>query len=74
MDDQALRELAEAGAICQGCGGVHTPDIDTAIIGLAAEDVGGRKIPWCRCEDCKLCAPLREAVAAVARESEVDSG
>ena len=56
MDQQHLRELAEAGGLCDGCGGVHTPRIEHAILADHADP------PLCDCEDCPICRPVREAL------------
>ena len=53
---QTVRDLAEAGAICESCGGVHIPDIDTAIL---AQD---SNLHWCDCEACQPCAEFRAAL------------
>ena len=55
MDQRTLKELAEAGGLCETCGGVHTRRIEQALIALEAQ------MPVCDC-DCAICKPLREAI------------
>ena len=55
MDQQELRTLAEAGGICERCGGAHTPRADQAILAQAAG------LDACDC-DCPVCAPFRQAL------------
>ena len=70
--DDDLKDAIAGGAICSVCGGVHVPDIDTAITVLAAEG-DGAEVPCCDC-DCAVCAPFAERVARLETELETDGG
>lgn len=63
-----LRELAESGALCELCGGVCVPSISVAILLTHAATDSGQRIPWCQCPECRVCAPLREAVLRLRRK------
>jgi len=76
-ESDALRELAHAGALCESCGGLCTPTITIAILLLNAARQSETKIPWCHCEDCKVCGPFHEAVlrnANARRKPSTDRG
>jgi hypothetical protein len=62
MTDTALQELADAGALCGDCGGLHVGKVETAITALHAADETGTKLPWCSCPDCPLCRDFREGL------------
>ena len=66
-DDDDLKDAIAGGAICSVCGGLHVPNIDTAIHVLAAEE-DGTSVPWCECEDCPVCTPFAERVARLETE------
>jgi hypothetical protein len=66
-----LKELAASGAICEVCAGVHIPDIDTALLALTAQRETGIEIPYCTCEECRVCEAFRTAVASLAREHQL---
>jgi hypothetical protein len=64
MSDQverSLRELAEAGGLCEHCGGLHVPDVDTAIPSTKTD------LPWCDCVECQPCAAFRETLLKLKR-------
>jgi hypothetical protein len=69
MDEKELVRAAENGALCEVCGGVHVPDVDTAILMSAAEEKLKKEIPQCDCE-CELCRPFREELEAFVAEEE----
>lgn len=64
----ALKELADSGAICNGCGGLHVASTDTAIIASSIAQTTGTKIPWCDCPECPVCKKFREAVGRIMEE------
>jgi hypothetical protein len=66
MTDQAqiVRDLAEAGGICETCGGLHVPDIDTALLSARTD------FEWCDCEGCAPCAAFRETLLKLRDEPE----
>lgn len=65
MDDQdTIRELAEAGGICEACGGLHVPDVDTALLSLRTD------LPWCDCEGCQPCAAFHAALTKLKNEGD----
>lgn len=66
--DDELKDAITGGAICSVCGGLHVPNIDTAITVLAAEG-DGAEVPCCDC-DCAVCAPFAERVARIEMEQE----
>jgi hypothetical protein len=70
-DDEAIQELAASGALCERCGALCIPSIDLAILALTSANRNGVTIPWCRCDDCEMCRPLRDAVLRI-RESRID--
>ena len=55
----ALEELANTGALCEDCGGLHVGGIETAIIALHTVEKSGAKLPWCSCPDCPICGDFR---------------
>ena len=48
-----ILDLAQAGAICLVCGGLHISTIDLAILARVAA------MPWCLCGACQVCTPFR---------------
>lgn len=68
MEDSKIEKLARAGGLCSRCGGLHTAEIEHAILG---ELVG---LPLCECEDCRICERLRRAIEALEREEDDTSG
>jgi hypothetical protein len=62
----ALKELADSGAICEGCGGLHVAAIETAIIASTIATTTGAPIPRCGCRRCPVCRSFREAVERLA--------
>jgi hypothetical protein len=71
IPEEWLKELAASGAICEVCGGVHVPDIDTAILALTAQQETGVEVPYCTCDGCRVCEAFRTAVASLAREHQL---
>ena len=59
MEDRRITELAKAGGICRECGGLHTPEIECAILGELVD------LPLCTCPDCLVCARVRNALEAL---------
>jgi hypothetical protein len=62
-----LNELADSGGLCESCGGVHIPDIDTAILALTAQREANVDVPHCTCSKCRTCVGFRLAVESIAR-------
>jgi hypothetical protein len=61
MDEERwLRELAETGAICETCGGIHLISIEVAILAIDAD------LPGCECVECRPCEKLRNALGPLA--------
>ena len=62
MDSDEIQRLAKSGGLC-ACGGVHVPQLDYAILASLTD------LPFCECEDCRICAPVREALEALQAET-----
>src|SRR5262249_23381879 len=58
VSPEAVRELAESGAICETCSGIHIPDVTSGI--LLVRLPRERRPPICNCPGCEICQPLRE--------------
>jgi hypothetical protein len=67
LPPDAITALAEAGAVCQTCGGVHMVSIDQFVLVLHAKRTAGIELPWCTCEGCPTCRSDPETAATVRR-------
>jgi hypothetical protein len=67
---ELIEELAVNGGVCDQCGGVHVPSIDSAILLLTAERESGIEVPHCSCGQCPVCSGFRTAVNAIARSQQ----
>jgi len=64
----ALQELANSGALCSDCGGLHVGKVDTAIISSSIAQATQTPIPWCSCAECLACKNFREALGRIIEE------
>jgi len=62
---QMVRDLAEAGGICETCGGLHVPDIDTALLAIRTD------FAWCDCAECQPCMAFREILLTLRRGEDI---
>ena len=65
---EVVEELAASGALCPECGGLCVPNIDAAIMAAYTMRNAGIEVPWCRCAECQVCKPLRDAIHRLMRE------
>lgn len=70
IPEEWLSDLAASGGICVHCGGVHVPNIDTALSAMTAARDTDVEIPYCSCDGCPVCERFRAAIATLARSSQ----
>ena len=64
-----LEELAASGALCETCGGLHVPDIATAIMAIRGREETRIRLPWCSC-DCRTCNEFRKSIRRFRAEAD----
>lgn len=61
----AVKELADAGALCDKCGALHVSGIEIGIITRSVAKKTGAPIPWCDCVECPVCKDFRTRLEAI---------
>lgn len=69
IPEEWIKELADAGALCQVCGGIHLVSMDQLLLASPQKFFGassGVEVPWCSCPRCPDCGPWKETAATTA--------